>query len=186
MRYATVQGERTFADLVNRLYQLPSARKLSTALTRSPEETKALIKKAEESLRAANPVLADLAKIPPSRVIVVPPVEGLNHTSAALAPGVTVQAALTEIRQAVTSDLTTLNGSATRQIDELTAFQKTLATDKDWKKLIDGFPDLQAALPAIHTQIDQRITGLKKMLDVQAHVKKLLDGDLKSLGQVLL
>jgi hypothetical protein len=80
MNIATLQGERTLTDLVGRLYQVPDGGLLSWLLCQSTRETEALVKKAEDALRRANPILVNLGALPPGTVIVVPEVEGLKHT----------------------------------------------------------------------------------------------------------
>ena len=185
MRYATFQGEKAVADLVNRLYQLPNASKLNTALTHSPDETRALVKKAEDALRSANPALADLSRTPANTVIVVPPVDGLNHTGAVITPGAAPQATISDLRNAVTGDLTLLQVSATAQMTELTDLQNALDKDADWQKVIGEFKELKDSLPAIRAQTDQRVAGLKKMLELQTSIKQQLEEDLKGLAQVL-
>ena len=184
MQYATLQGEKTVADLVNRLYQLPNASQLSTTLTQNPAATKALVAQAADALQRANPALTDLSKIPPNMVIVVPPVSGLNPTAAALVAGTPVETRIANIRTAVTASLTTLNASATSQLNQLTALQTALDTDPDWKALIAAFPDAKNALAATHAATDQRIAGLKSMLDMQSQVKTQLEADLKELEPV--
>jgi hypothetical protein len=78
MKIAILQGDRTLADLADRLYQAPEGGLLSRPLPKSSRE--ALVHKAEAALRRANPTLANLAALPPGAVIAVPDVEGLKHT----------------------------------------------------------------------------------------------------------
>src|SRR5437016_2248130 len=99
MYVATLQGERTMADLINRLYLVPQGSQFSRLLHLKPREAEDLARRAETALRQANPALADLDKLPPGTVIVVPDVEGLQRTAAAQPSAAAGRDVVLDVRQ---------------------------------------------------------------------------------------
>lgn len=69
MRFAVTRGERGLSALSRRLFKGPGA-----TLSRN------LAREASQALVRANPILADLRKVPAGTVIVVPDVPGVTHT----------------------------------------------------------------------------------------------------------
>jgi hypothetical protein len=184
MRYATLRGEKSVGELVNRLYQLPKGNKLSTAATQSSEEVKALIKTAEAALQRANPGLLALDKVPPGLVLIVPPVHGLNPAPGALPAGAAAQDAVAEIKQAILGDLKTLDSSAQSELIDLNAFLQGLKNDADWKPLqrINNFETVKTAA---RTEGEQRGKNLDTLRAMVKQIAKQLDNDLKNFGETM-
>jgi hypothetical protein len=184
MRYATLRGEKSVGELVNRLYQL-SETKLSTAATKSPAEIKTLIKTAEEGLRRANPELANLDKTVSGLVVIVPPVDGLKPTPAALPMDTPAEDTLAEIREDVADDLKTLDASANQEMSGLRALAKALKSDPDWKPL-QQFSNFEAVKADIRADIEERLKDLDEMrASLKRILKQQLEDDLNGFSQGL-
>lgn len=183
MQYATLRGEKTIGELVNRLYQLPEGNKLGTAAAQSPDQVKALIKKAEDELRVANPALANIDKIPPGLVLIVPPVRGLNTGAGALKLA-TAGNTIEEIKASFAADLATLNDSAQREKNDALNFVKTLDADPDWKPLqkLNAFEGVKTAA---RTEAEQRGKNMDAMLGLIKQISTQIDKDMKDIDQVL-
>lgn len=183
MNIATLQGERTLSDLAGRLYQVPQAGLLGRLVHLSGREAEALVQKAGDALRQANPMLTDLAGLPPGTVIVVPEVEGLAHTEDVRVVRSTAESLLAGVVQCTEKALGGVERSMEERLKELkdllsvfepdevkalrffNAFPGALnATEEEVRTLAQELPVVKELHKKALTQLKEDVAAMAKLL----------------------
>ena len=159
MRFAIFRGEKSVADLANRLFRLQG--KGSQAATRQ----------AADALLKANPQLSDLSKVPPGSLIAIPDTAPpLHPDEQAVAPGLVRALAVNQVQDAFDSLHQRLSDiEATAEDQMKAAVERFRAPEvKAAAKTVAGLnPNIGEFLPNIDTLAQESKAMLKDLRTVQ-------------------
>jgi hypothetical protein len=183
MHFSSLKGERTVADLVNRLYQVPEAARLGKLRTLEPGKTEDLARRAEAALRQANPQLAQLDKLPPGTAIIVPDVAGLGRTAGVQPAGAVARDIVKDMRQDTAAAQHGMIQGLRKQDQDLIDYIKLLKSDDIAKVLAKEFPTLGQDLGKIGFEAETLLQNIERLLKSADPTAAQLNKDLDDLAK---
>jgi phage tail protein X len=135
MKFVTIKSETTVADLTREVFEIKGAKAAATS------------RSAQAALREANPHIADLKKVPPGTLVVVPDVPGIK-TAPGQSLGDVGAEMIRQLKSALTAAKDVIEKSAAAQLRDADA-TASLVKNRELVALAKQRPDLKERLSEI-------------------------------------
>lgn len=168
MKFITTKTETSLADLTRQVFDLKGSKPAVDS------------KQAQAALRAANPKLGNLAKLPAGTLVIVPDMPGVKAAPLPSLTGVSADV-IAQLQQALAGAEAVLHQAVASQTQEAET-SMSLVKNRAVINLVKQLPDLQPRLPQIAKQTKLQIKQLDSDKAAQLQGLAQLGKDLATLN----